>query len=300
MLGDRGGPRKQRQAYRRGFLIGVTLAEVGILLVFVLLLCASVLAAKEKSARDELERVTGERKEREIRGVSEVASAELIRLRERSERLEAVETLLGGEEVVRDNFDVLVNVKEFLVSEEALSLVEALRKAEAAKEATRRRLEEELKRGGVAGAAEIGRRLDAQAFENEALRARQAELMERLAREGKGLDYPSCIPRRNGRTSFLYRIVLGAEGIGVEEVPEGVAFAKGVGLPLPDVSQRAWHEPQEFIDQTKPLFDWSEAQRCRFVVHVTDQTGVQDKLLYKRLLAAVEVNFYKSLATGPL
>jgi hypothetical protein len=51
-----------------------------------------------------------------------------------------------------------------------------------------------------------------------------------------------------------------------------------------------------FVDQTRPLYEWSRQQdpQCRFYVNAHDLTG-DDKALYVSRLQAVEATFYKRI-----
>mgnify|MGYP001571296919 CR=1 FL=1 len=286
----------QREAYRRGFLIGVTLAEVGLLLAFVLLLTAAAAGEKEKSVSEALKKQTDLIKQRERGELIDIQPEELSRLRERSDRLGEVENAIGVEDLTRDNFDVLKRVVQWSRTNEAIPLIEAATKAAAEIEATRKRTAERLKSAGISDAEQISKEIVAATQQIEDMRARQTELMGRLQREGGGLVYPSCIPKEGGRTRFVYRMVLKDDGIYVESDLDGIDFAARNGISIPQFEPTSSSSPEAVIARTKPLSDWSRAQDCKFFVYVIDRTGSENKALYKQLLAAVEVNFYKLLA----
>lgn len=68
---------------------------------------------------------------------------------------------------------------------------------------------------------------------------------------------------------------------------EGLFAAVQRGKPLSD---------SDFLVQTQAVFDWSVAQNCRFYVYVVDKTGTGAKKAYKDRLKIVEGHFYKLLA----
>jgi hypothetical protein len=51
--------------------------------------------------------------------------------------------------------------------------------------------------------------------------------------------------------------------------------------------------PEQFLSQTRSIFNWSEERDCRFVVEIADETGTAEKMAYKTRLRTVEQHFYK-------
>jgi hypothetical protein len=55
-------------------------------------------------------------------------------------------------------------------------------------------------------------------------------------------------------------------------------------------------KPDQFLDVTNHIYQWSLDHHCRFFVRVLDRTGPQEKAIYKEHLRTVEAHFYKLLA----
>ena len=51
---------------------------------------------------------------------------------------------------------------------------------------------------------------------------------------------------------------------------------------------------QQFLDQTKPVYDWSVDEECRFFVRAFDMTAADQKELYKDRMRTLESHFYKN------
>ena len=112
---------------------------------------------------------------------------------------------------------------------------------------------------------------------------------------GKGLVYPPCWVRA-GKTVYSYSVSITDDGLKVSagDNREGMDFS-----PL----KRNGSEPSftqvitgtEFNLRTKGLFNWSVENDCRFFVRVSDDTSATNKKGYKSSLADVENHFYKLL-----
>jgi len=70
-------------------------------------------------------------------------------------------------------------------------------------------------------------------------------------------------------------------------------------LPAPTVDPQEVLSESVFLARTRPLFQYSQQENCRFFVVVYDATASHEKPLYKSLLRAVEGHFYKRLDYGP-
>lgn len=111
---------------------------------------------------------------------------------------------------------------------------------------------------------------------------------------GNGLVFPSCVPSVDGTTQYIYDVTLGSAGIlvvdnALPEMQQWAAEAADV------VFERAVSQAT-FAAMTQALFDWSVQNQCRFFVRVYDATAPFEKGLYKDELQTVESHFYKFLA----
>jgi len=267
--------REGERAYRRGFLVGVTLAEVCILLVFILLLLAAAERQRRASAAAALAELQSGMDALKNSAAELIPVSEVERLRLRDQIVERLQHASGVDLEDRDSFDVLVR-----------ELAKRTTDFEKYKENVRARLEHL----STLDADELAREMVNQTRQIEILEAQKSELL------GRGLVFPSCIPAGGGRTSFVYDLRLSEEGILGRSTEVAASFSARNNLAIPALNPDERLGGEEFIARTRALFSWSAERDCRFVVRVVDETGSNSKVRYKELLRAVEVNFYKYLS----
>ena len=276
----------QSVEYRRGFVLGLTLAEAMLLLLFVILL---------------LLLLGFERREKEIEDLREIQERfaflaegredqELLRLIEKAEVLAELEQSEGVE--ISDDFIELV---QQMVAESRSSGVDLVKKLEEQNEEIEA-LQEELEAFSELGSPEsIQEDLELAAADESTLRGQVAEMRRRLEAAGNGRVLPSCWSTEDGKTQYLMDITLVDEGILAQEtIPEGRESSRA-RLPL---SNRDLTEPLsigQFLAWTREVFRYSVAEECRFYVRVQDSTGPMMKERFKALLLTVENHFYKLL-----
>lgn len=112
---------------------------------------------------------------------------------------------------------------------------------------------------------------------------------------GKGLVYPPCWVR-DGKTVYTYQVSIRDAGLYVDQGDDRA------GMDL-SALKRNGDEPQfgsiitsaAFNRKTKGMFEWSVENECRFFVRISDDTSVTNKQGYKSYLASIENHFYKLL-----
>jgi len=271
--------------YRRGFVLGLTLAEAALLLVFIVMLLL----------------VAGfERRDREIaslqifqRTVAEVLPGGL---QETPHLLEQVEKVRELQEVAEaaghqwnDDFIELVRAVAATPLQEGLvDIVTALQE----EQQRLQRVADQLGSGG-AEIVDMATQLAAHEAAIANYRGQVVSLRERLARSGRGGDLPSCWMTPEGKIDYLLDVVLDPEGIRARESFPAYRQPERDRLPLPEIPAGSLYTPAHFLSTTRAVFDWSVANECRFYVVVYDGTGAHEKELYKSLLRTVEGHFYK-------
>jgi len=114
---------------------------------------------------------------------------------------------------------------------------------------------------------------------------------------GNGLDNPACWPNDVGRADYIFNVTLHEEFIEVangwplsrQETVQDIPGAVGLSGETYTFS--------EFLQQTRPLLEWSRKQKergpdgCRHSVRVLDDATT--KAGYKNALRTVEQVFYK-------
>lgn len=285
----------ESEAYRRGIVLGLTLAEVGILLVFVLLMLIGFEHYRHESDAEQ----------------ASLPRKELEALRSRDAALRELEqSLPGAPAPISDDFVRLVLDAAAQIDQPGA--VARLRKVTAELEATRHELEADLDAAAQHGlGAELEKRARQIAadherieeLETELARANRqvegkegqlAQLQRTLTALGRGRVYPACQTTPDGRVRYIYDISLTDGGLAVHAQPTEMVESD---LPeLPELAGRTV-SPAEFLRLTAPLYRWSLAHDCRFFVRVYDATGPEEKARFKALLATVEAHFYKYLSS---
>jgi hypothetical protein len=292
-FGKDGFAAEQATSYRRGFVLGLTLAETVLLLTFVVLLLLVVgFARREKLYMDE------QKKAAELaQALAEAAPIEsLSGLSPR--QIEAVveivrEATLSGANW-DDEFLELVKTTVSRLSQDP-SLADARKLLESERSALEARREEIEK---ILGNGDSEEALDSLLAEKrqlagdlERLQGRNRELADQLVRVGGVL--PSCWVE-GGKPVYVFDVVLESDGLRMRErTPHRLRPELKTLLGGAAVEAKQLLTPTEFLKITRPLFDHSVEEDCRFYVTVFDGTSAEEKDVYKRLMQTVEGHFYK-------
>jgi hypothetical protein len=130
----------------------------------------------------------------------------------------------------------------------------------------------------------------------EAQRDKLQEDVNNLMRVGNGLTYPSCWKKKpSGQTEYIFDITFYDSGIIVSDATPGRSKDPAWSM-VSNLSRGKMISEQSFITATSRLADWSKRpeQNCRFYVIERDATG-NDKQRYVRLRQTIESSFYPSL-----
>jgi hypothetical protein len=278
---------EQHTAYRRGLVLGLTMAEVGILVIFVLLLLLA-LAAFDRQRYAAAVAVSPER---------------LVQLEAAEEALRAINDAVGAmpADTPEEIQELVRAVTETARSPEGQASLRAVRDALEELERT----EEEIRRIAERIGGEGGRSMaETVAQQSRDLAIKEGQLRyaeQRLRALSRGADARPCWVQPDGRIVFLYDVILTSDGIRMRLRDDVAASAR-----LADVAARAGFVPasidpsrtlseEEFRARTRALYDYGRRaeNQCRFHVYVWDGTGPAEKERYKDLLRTVEGHFYK-------
>jgi hypothetical protein len=280
---------EQHEAYRRGLVLGLTMAEVGILIIFVLLLLI---------AFAELER---EKVATALRGKLSIDSARLAKLESAQTTLDNIAAGLGIPPKTQDeDFQKLIKVVQAAAGPgPAKTALEAAREQIERLKNAADSLEKIAQHAQGKGPEAIADQLERQA-EKIANQEGQLKYFEnKLAETGNGKDERPCWVRPDGTIEYLYEVVLVSSGIQMREYENPERAVERARLPMPIVDPQAVLAPDEFLRVTRPLYNESLAENCRFFVVIYDGTEPYEKGVYKSLLRTVESHFYKRLANAP-
>ncbi len=274
---------EQDAAYRKGLVLGLTMAEVAFLLVFVLLLLVAFSATQQRRLRTEL-RSTSEA----VAIAREVAEALNSKANPPIEDVRKLARVLAA---VRGK-DGATALTEFRKQVDSLNIERAAWQRAAAE------LVASMKRDGVVNADSVAMTIAQQRFEIQNKEGQLKRYEDRLRAVGEGKGERPCWVKLDGAIEFLYNVVLESDGIRMQEISPASRDAERRLLPMPVIRPDEVLSRDGFLERTRPLYLSSLAKNCRFFVVIYDGTQASEKNLYKGLLRTVEEHFYKRLDSG--
>lgn len=344
---------EQKRAFPQGLVLGLTMAETAILIIFVLLLALTALLGREADRRRILERDLEQYREIHlILKNRDIAVEELLRLIEtgRSDRLDAehwrelVRGLNGSvpepspqsissqldearkvlaRGATNDALNEFLNTANLQPTPETLNELAAVLQAASEYDMDADKILDAIRTwnksrqlvesdGGVIGAQSQGdlvqdgqrwRELVAKVGDDpeaeiERLKSRIMKLESKLG--GTGTDHPSCWYDQDNTVAYLFDVALTDEGFLLQPALALQHSERRKSLPLEDVVVGKSINPNQFLIQTRPVFQWSVDNGCRFFVRAFDLTAPEKKELYKTRMRTLESRFYKNAnPSGP-
>tara|TARA_R110001599_G_scaffold72551_1_gene201235 strand:+ start:6505 stop:7488 length:984 start_codon:yes stop_codon:yes gene_type:complete len=312
---------REEGAYRRGTILGLTFAEIMLLLLFVLLIAlAYFLQHKEDEVR-------------QARHDQQIAEKQLTDITSK------FEALAGGKDftqVIKDTFLELTLAKDTIQAQK--EQIVALREEKAANDSVREKAEawdrmaegfegnpsaeeiiEKVEAGANSRAVEAAVERSGLPSDPEALRQALEDLREyeKLAvdavsqkaeaerlvdywrrRAGLSNELPPCwINRETSQAEYIFDIAMSSKGLSVFPRPPNYRETEMAELPLEGVRYEVPTDVATFRQMFRPLYAWSEKKECRFFVRAFDKTEAHEKELFKRLLLTTEGFFYKYLVS---
>ena len=301
---------RQDRSYRRGLVLGFTMAEIMILILFAILmaLAATIFSKEERikaltqvssnveeSARlvQEIRRAfpnaqTIDEQFKEIRMAIqnskelEVVKRELEKLRAEIENYKELKGLLekakGSFEVTPEEIakDAILGkeIREFAKNQnppidpnDVKSALSALNNSTDLA-SQKRSLEKEVK----------------------TLKGQVINLTERFG--GRGTEYPPCWVSPDGKLEYIFDVALNSNGFIVRDRKLPHRQEEQALLPIQQIKFDTLVSSPTFSRQTDALLNWSKAHNCRFFVRIFDQTGRQEKDIYKRQERILQQSFY--------
>jgi hypothetical protein len=305
--------------YRRGLILGWTMAEVFLLIVFAMLFAFAALMLRNQQAEKQVAKTTEDR--RRLQKLLEESEKERRALVEKNVALEK-------NIPARDKFDDLFH--ELVLAKNRIAQLEAERQELTANPQLLDEVQRQL--AGIPGATpadkiraltdrtkrtdELARSLarshltlaDAEKLADRNTQLQGAlnssggqmkNLEAKLAKFEGGIDKKPCWADLSGRVQFIFDVALTSGGMKIRDNHVAGRDEEEKALPLGNVAFGKDISYESFDSQTEALFDWSDHHDCRFSVRVFDFTGPDEKELYKRRLQTVEGHFYKSIMRDP-
>jgi hypothetical protein len=264
-------------AYRKGTVLGLTMAEVAILIIFSLLLLIGFNAARQNELR----------KSHEL-----VERPALDSLRKEAAIISKLRKDLG----YQDAFPVDEVSRLVLAAKKSMGDTKAFEEHLKQLESAKRQLEQIKKMMADSGdSLNLVDQLEQMAMSNANLSGQLKRAEKQLEKYGTGKGERPCWVNSYGDIDYLYDVILQSDGIRMREIENPARVRERAMLELPVVDPNRVLSRREFLDLTRPLFLQSNVDSCRHFVKVYDHTGPTEKREFKNYLLTVEAHFYKFL-----
>ena len=307
----------QNRAYRKGLILGFTMAEISILIIFCLLLATSFLIQKKNKINDILSHENKELNQVKIKLDSLKKSAtsqmefddlfqELTRSKAQAEKVKKLQEELSKRLTEVKELEAIKSTLQTNTSNKSIKEImsELVADAQYTKEIKESLNNTALKDHSAKEIAQIinssGKLTDIvtekmrAVVEVERLKGQLANAQIKLERLGKGTEMPACwADSKTGKPQYIFTIDLTSNGLIIhnEQVPSRINDQKL--LPINTIHFDQNLSQQDFLAQTNPLYQWSKQNNCRFFVIAKDDTPSDQKNTYKAMLRSIESHFYK-------
>lgn len=272
----------QNNAYRRGVILGLTLAEIMLLILFLLLLTfASVLNREKIQYEQKIQSLSKNSKsiDRIVSVLEKTAPSMTEEMIEAIEDLPNVTNLVKKENLKKNEYEstkqVVTRAIDKLVSEKSLE-----------KGDSKVSIEDKLQ-----ASVNENKELKSQV---ENLKGQNKNILTQINSQGKGYDFPPCWVDENGKAEFTYNIFLSNDGIRIEETNLPKWKNERTKLPTSAIQLSTPISQSQFNLQTKDIKKWATNHECHFYARIYNE-NVDSVPRYKSLLLTVESSFYKYL-----
>jgi hypothetical protein len=294
---------KDELSYRRGTIVGLTMAEAIIIFVFILLLLLnhSQKAFEKKlneiqQSNDRLKEIVESYKSKDslVENVEKLLSTldsnsfddafkELELLKETNNHLKleniSLKNKIENQEQIDDHLKLYGATSPDQVKK-ALKVVEFLKNAKDQKS-----IEQHLE--GITTTIEKLER------EKGNLQGQLSYIQKKLNANGKGTEKPACWASSDGRPEYIFNIAMESEGLKLHKNEINQDRNKEYhDLPTQDIMLDTKIGFSEFRSSTYKLYRWSSDNECRFFVKIFDLTGSDEKKTYKKNLRIIGEHFY--------
>ncbi len=310
-----GSARDDRQ-FRRGVVLGLTMAEALLLLIFLLML---ILAIKLKGQSTEIAKLEQEK----IEAQSTLAAIQPIldklpkqqkfditqdyvrmkqqldlanaRLKDAELSVDLINQAAAALPDMKPEDAAKALINQAIIGRQALDAAKKLAPDVPPDQAVQALLQAAQIGQAVSSASETPQQLlataatcrsDLQSCQNQTV-----YLNSRLNAKTGGFDLPPCWVDRGGKIQYIFDASLLDDGIEIDDNSIGGREADQAKLPLGHVRYRAPMSRGEFSEAFQPLLNWSNQHGCRFYVRLYDDMKTADRSDYKSLRGTVEGYF---------
>lgn len=289
--------------YRKGLVLGFTMAEIMVLVIFsILLVLAAIMLRKD----EQLSKITSQDPAL-VSKVIDTLHAHISDKLEISDQIKELELALAKAEQTSALESRILELQRQL---DNLKQIQKIVETQGAEEAKRQAISDmsvgrELRERAVSqtppvdlsdldrllsDASDNQRKVKELSAENDTLKGQLINLTERLG--GKGTEYPPCWVSANGKPEYIFDMALTTDGIIVRDRKLPHRAPEQSNLPLDGIVFDTVVGVSRFTSMTTPLLNWSKERNCRFFVRIYDQTGASEKERYKSLERTLQQSFY--------
>lgn len=284
---------QQNQSYRRGLILGLTIAESVVLIIFALLLIlTTLLISKDSQLR------TCQSEKQTLAERCHDADELLRSLREQNKKIAVLEKKLvdlEAELLARNQKIAILERKaadleaQLTELEKVRQMVERINQQIPGDQVLSEKLDVLIKQ------AESWKRLVQQITKGQALPDEQIQGMLNKVLEKIGTERPSCWVATDGKPQYIFTIELRANGVIVHD--NAIRPEEQQQLPLGSFVFEREMSYAQFRNAAEALRSWAKEERadkqsCVFFVRVIDRTPANQKALYKNRLRIVGEYFY--------
>jgi hypothetical protein len=310
-----GSARDDRQ-FRRGVVLGLTMAEALLLLIFLLML---ILAIKLKGQSAEIVKLEQERTEaqstlaamqpmldklsqkqkfditRDYVRMKQQLDLANARLKDAKLSVDLINQATAALPDMKPEDAAKALLNEAVIGRQALDAAKKIAPDVAPEQAVQALLDSALIGQAVSKDSNSPQQLLASAAtchsDLQSCQNQTVYLNSRLAAKTGGFDLPPCWVDSNGKIQYIFDASLTDDGIEVDNNGIGTRAADQAKLPLGHVTYREPMSRGDFAEAFQPLLNWSNQHGCRFYVRLYDDMKTADRSEYKSLRGTVEGYF---------
>lgn len=302
---------RQDRSYRRGLVLGFTMAEIMILILFAILMALGATIVSKEERIKALAQVSGENAASSALLIQEIRRAfpdaqtideqfkEIRMAIQNSKELDVVKRELEKLRAELESYKELKVLLEKAKDSSQTSPKDIAQDAILGKEIKEFAKNQnppidpkDLKSAlsALNNSTDLVSQKHVLEKENETLKGQILNLTQRLG--GRGTEYPPCWVAPNGKPDYIFDVALKSNGYIIRDRKLPHRQEEQSQLPIQQISFDTDISQTTFSKQTEALLNWSKEHNCRFFVRIYDLTGQQEKDNYKLKERILQQSFY--------
>lgn len=274
-------------ANRRGLLLGLTLSEIMIIILFALLLLFGDEISEQDATRSHMADL-----ETALAEVTQISDDEISTVDHIKSTLSEYGLTPNEIKDIFHEMEISKKIQAEIKSlEDQSSALAQKQDAESKKrlEAIQQELQKKKTELAIMKKARSGEAIDHKSVAEQAKYWKSR--WETEAGNGKKGVNPCWVT--NGAVDFIFDVALTDNGMIVRKNMDVPQWADDYErLPVNEIPFMTQISQGDFVSRTRPLFDYSVKKDCRFFVRLYDETSATAKLLYQQRRRSVEGHFF--------